>query len=223
MGKGWDDVGAEDLHAHDVGVLLGDVHRAHVDVAGQAEVGRRRGHGHAVLARAGLGDDALLAHVLREHDLAHAMVDLVGAGVVEVLALEEDVAAELLAQVAAIVDGRGAALEVAADAPQLGDEVEGAADGVIGLRDLLHLLLEALRHVHAAVGAEVTVFVGIILEVGAHVHSCLLTLGSAGCARRGRRTPWPGRRRPGRPWRRGRIPPPAARRKAPRRCGCCGG
>jgi hypothetical protein len=43
-----------------------------------------------VLAGAGLGDDARLAEPPREQHLADAVVDLVRAGVVEVLALEED-------------------------------------------------------------------------------------------------------------------------------------
>ena len=52
-----------------------------------------------MLAGAGLGDDARLAHALGEQDLAEAIVDLVRAGVVELLALEIDLrAAEMLGQ-----------------------------------------------------------------------------------------------------------------------------
>jgi hypothetical protein len=43
-----------------------------------------------VLAGAGLGDHALLAESLRQQRLTDDVVDLVRAGVVEVLALEED-------------------------------------------------------------------------------------------------------------------------------------
>jgi hypothetical protein len=43
-----------------------------------------------VLAGAGLGDDALLAHALREQGLPEGVVDLVRPGVEEVLALEVD-------------------------------------------------------------------------------------------------------------------------------------
>jgi hypothetical protein len=45
-----------------------------------------------VLARAGLGDDALRAEPLREQRLAERVVDLVRAGVREVLALEPHLA-----------------------------------------------------------------------------------------------------------------------------------
>ena len=52
-----------------------------------------RGGGHAVLARAGLRDDAGLAHAARQQDLAEHIVDLVRAGVVELVALEVDLRA----------------------------------------------------------------------------------------------------------------------------------
>ena len=84
------DLGAQQLHAEDVGPLAADVLLAHVDDALQAEAGTGGGGGHAVLAGAGLGDDAVLAHPQREQGLAERVVDLVRAGVVEVLALQID-------------------------------------------------------------------------------------------------------------------------------------
>ena len=83
---------AEQLHATDVGRLALHVLGAHVDLARQAEEGARRGRGDAVLAGAGLGDDARLAHLLREQHLAERVVDLVRARVAEVLALEPEAA-----------------------------------------------------------------------------------------------------------------------------------
>ena len=41
-----------------------------------------------MLTRAGLGDDALFAHAARENNLPHRVVDLVRAGMDQVLALE---------------------------------------------------------------------------------------------------------------------------------------
>ena len=49
--------------------------------------------GHAVLPRARLRDDALLAHALAQQGLAQGVVDLVGPRVVQVLALQVDLGA----------------------------------------------------------------------------------------------------------------------------------
>jgi hypothetical protein len=83
-------LGAEEAHAHDVELLPPDVLLAHVHDALEPEQGGGGGGGDAVLAGAGLGDHAALAHAAREQRLADRVVDLVGARVVEVLALEVD-------------------------------------------------------------------------------------------------------------------------------------
>ena len=94
-----DHLGAQHLHADDVGLLPLDVDRAHIDHAFKPEPRAQGRGGDAMLAGAGLGDDALLAHAPRHHDLAEHVVDLVRAGVVELLALEIDFrAAEMLGQ-----------------------------------------------------------------------------------------------------------------------------
>ena len=92
-------LGAEQLHPEHVERLSLDVDGAHVDHALHADQGRGRCGGNAVLAGAGLGDEPRLAHPLGEQRLAEHVVDLVRAGVVEVLALEEQPTPELLAEV----------------------------------------------------------------------------------------------------------------------------
>ena len=62
---------------------------------------QRRGGRDAVLAGAGLRDDARLAHALGEQHLAERVVDLVRAGVAQVFALEPDRVADLARQVLA--------------------------------------------------------------------------------------------------------------------------
>ena len=63
-----------------------------------------------MLAGAGFGDHALLAHAEREQRLADRVVDFVCAGVVEVFALEPDLsAAALLAESLGKIERRGAA------------------------------------------------------------------------------------------------------------------
>ena len=86
-------LGAEHLHAEHVRLLPLDVDRAHVDDAVEAEARAGGGGRDAVLAGARLGDDALLAHAPGEQDLAEHVVDLVRAGVVELVALEVDLRA----------------------------------------------------------------------------------------------------------------------------------
>jgi hypothetical protein len=73
--------------------------------------GGRRGH--AVLSRAGLGDDLLLAHALGQQNLADGVVDLVRAEVVQILALEVDLGpAAAFGQVGAEIERIGTAREL---------------------------------------------------------------------------------------------------------------
>ena len=91
-----------------LGVLL-----AHEDHALHAHQRRGGGGRHAVLAGAGLGDQAGFAHLFREQRLTEHVVDLVSAGVVQVLALEVDLrAAEVLCHLLRIVQARGTACVV---------------------------------------------------------------------------------------------------------------
>ena len=59
-----------------------------------------------MLARTGFGDDPGLAHFHGQEDLAHAIVDLVRAGVVELVAFEVNFrAAEMLCEPFGVVQG----------------------------------------------------------------------------------------------------------------------
>src|SRR5206468_467139 len=71
-------------------LLPANVLLPHVHLALEAEESGGRRRCDAVLASPGFGDDARLPHTQREEGLAEAVVDLVGAGVIEVLAFEED-------------------------------------------------------------------------------------------------------------------------------------
>ncbi len=73
------DGGAHQPHPLDVGLLAAHVLGAHVDDALDAEQRARGRGGDAVLAGAGLGDDARLAHALGEQALPERVVDLVRA------------------------------------------------------------------------------------------------------------------------------------------------
>ena len=63
---------------------------AHIDHAFKTKLGANCCCGHAVLACACLGNDALFAHTAGEDDLAQYVVDLMRACVVQLVTLEID-------------------------------------------------------------------------------------------------------------------------------------
>ena len=132
---------AEQLHALDVERLAHDILGAHVDLARQAEqCGDGRG-GDAVLAGTGLGDQPALAHPAREDRLADAVVDLVRARVIEVLALEVDLGADLGRQAARVIEERRPADIVREQSIDLGPVAgvgAGRAPRDLELRDRRH-------------------------------------------------------------------------------------
>ena len=76
------DLGSEKAHPVNVQSLSPGVFLAHEDFTFHIHQGCRCGGGYAVLACAGLSDDAGFAHFLGEKDLAQYVVDLVSSGVV---------------------------------------------------------------------------------------------------------------------------------------------
>ena len=153
-------LGAEQLHAEDVGRLALDVGRAHVDGAGQAEQRAHRGGGDAMLAGAGLGDDAGLAHAPGQQDLAHAVVGLVAAGVVQLVALEIDLgAAELLGQPFGEPQRAGTADVMLQVVLQVGVEGRVGLGRVVGALDLQDQRHQRFRDEPAAEFAEAAAFV----------------------------------------------------------------
>ena len=104
------------------------IHFAHVNDAFQAEHGGDGGGGDAVLAGAGFGDDARLAHAPGEQDLADGVVDFVRAGVEQVLALEINLrAAQFARQPFGKIKRRGPAAELAQVIGQVLLEIPGRA------------------------------------------------------------------------------------------------
>ena len=89
----------QQTHPEDVQGLTAHVLGAHVDDALEAKARTDRGGGHTVLARTGFGNDPLFAHPQGQECLAQGVVDLVGAGVIEVFALQPNARAALGAAV----------------------------------------------------------------------------------------------------------------------------
>ena len=87
------DLGAQQLHAKHIGPLPLDVGVAHIDDAGNVEQRAGGRGGNAMLAGAGLGDDAALAHAPRQQHLPEHVVDLVRAGMVQLVPLKVELGA----------------------------------------------------------------------------------------------------------------------------------
>ncbi len=179
---------AQQFHAVDVGALALDVFAAHVDHALQAVAGANGGGGHAMLACAGLGNDARLAHALGEHGLADGVVDLVGARVVQVFALEEDLrAAHFAAHAGCVVDGRRTPHKVRQLGLEFGDEFRVVLVLGVGVFEFVDGMRQRFADEAAAVNAKVALDVGLLVVV--HGVSCRNSIrgkiqrGSASAAR----------------------------------------
>ncbi len=135
------------LHPEDVELLALGVDLAHEHGAFETEQRRRRGRRHPVLPGSGLGDDARLAHAACEQRLTDDVVDLVRAGVRQVLAFEEHPHAQLLGEPRALGDRRGTPAVVGQQV------VELPVEGGIG-PGLLEGLLEVEAGRHQRLGNE---------------------------------------------------------------------
>ena len=150
-------LGAHQPHAEDIGRLPADVFLAHVDDALQPQHGADRRRGHAVLAGAGLGDDAALAHPFGQQPLPQGVVDLVRAGVGQVFAFEEDPgAAAVCGQPLGQVERRRPAGEVSGERSELIPESGVGFSCLIGLNQLIQGRHQRLGHKAPAVFAKVS-------------------------------------------------------------------
>ena len=113
------DLRSEEPHPLHVRALAAHVLGAHVDDTVEAEEGAGRRRRDPVLAGPGLGDYPALAHPLRQQRLADGVVDLVGAGVSEVLAFQVDGPPNPFGESRGEVERRRPADEVAQEAVEL--------------------------------------------------------------------------------------------------------
>ena len=180
--------GSQQPHAEDIGSLAADVLLAHVDHALQTEAGAGRGRGDAVLAGTGFGDHAVFAHPPGQQHLAERVVDLVRAGVIEILALEVDLgAAGMLAETLGMIEGRRTPHVMLPQVGQLGVEARIGTGSIVLDRQLVERGGERLRHVSAAVIAKTAFCVGYV-AAGWHDVCTFEESGGQrfGAARRGR-------------------------------------
>ena len=153
---------SEQLHPDDVRALPTDVLGPHVDDALQPEQRADRGGGDAVLPGAGLGDDPRLAHALGEQRLPERVVQLVRAGVEEVLPLEVDAGPqrERLRQAVGAKERSGPAGVRAQKARQLLAVTGVRTRGRPGALELVQRRDQRFRHEAAAICAESAAAVG---------------------------------------------------------------
>jgi hypothetical protein len=151
-----DDPTAEQTHPKDVQGLALDVLAAHVDLAREAEQRGRGGGGDAVLAGARLGHQPLFLHADGKQCLAEDVVDLVGACVTEILALEEDTGTTVLfGQPSREVEWRGPTRIVAQEVAQAGVEATVPSGCPVGTLQLDERLHQRLRNEASSVDPEV--------------------------------------------------------------------
>jgi hypothetical protein len=127
-----------------------------------------------VLPRAGLGDHPGLAHPLGQQRLTQHVAHLVGAGVVEVLPLEQDLGAHRVGQPGGPVEQRRHPGVVDQQVPELRPEPAVGLGRPVGGVQLVERPDQRLRHEPAAVPPEVPG------QVGQHRRGHRTGLGVAG-------------------------------------------
>ena len=153
----------QQAHPGDVERLAGGVDRTHVDHALQTQQRARGRRRHPVLACTGLGDDSGLAHLLGQQCLPQHVVDLVRAGVIEILALEENsCATDVLAQSGGLIQRRGPSGVVRLQVVEFVKERLVGAGLLVGRGDLLDNSHQRLGHIAPAENPEVTARIRVV-------------------------------------------------------------
>ena len=162
-------LGTQQAHAKHVWLLPRDVGGTHVDNAFQAEQGTDRGGRDPMLAGAGLGDDPGAAHASGQQDLAHDVVQLVRAGVVQLLALEVDArTSEFLGQAPGEPERAWTADIILEVIVEVAPEIRIGLRGLVGLFQLQDQRHQRLGDETAAEHAEAAAFIRAMPEtVGA--------------------------------------------------------
>lgn len=168
-------LGAQDFHAGHIGSLLGNVDFAHVNFTFQPEIGGGGCERDAVLPCPGFGDQPLLAHEFGQQPLPHAVVELMSTGMVQILALQVNLAvADQAREPVAVIDRSRPPLKLAPDTPQFIDEISGVADGLIGVADLLECRQQLRRQMRTAIGTEMTVGSRVIAKIPGEIHDAAI-------------------------------------------------
>ena len=154
-GRNRDDLRAEQAHTVHVERLPLGVLHAHEHHALHAHQGCGRRSRNAVLTGAGFRDQTGLAHLFRQQRLTEHVVDLMGAGVVQILAFEVDLrTAEVAGHMLRKVQARRTACVVVQQLGQLCVECRIVLIVVVGFFQLDDRVHQRFRHILAAVYAK---------------------------------------------------------------------
>ena len=157
-------LGTQHLHPLDVRVLTLHISGTHEHLTLHAHQRTDRCRRHTMLSGSCLCDDTRLAHLLGQQDLTHGVVDLVSARVVQVLALQIESATITLTHPLRQIERRRPAYIV----PQQGMirllEVCRLDDWQVGFLQVMHTLVENLRHIGTSKLSIESIFVYLILS-----------------------------------------------------------
>ena len=164
-----DDSRAEQFHAIDIRRLPLHIIRAHINDTFQTEAGGDRRARHAVLPRARLRNQPRFAEAFCQQRLADGVVNLVGAGVVQILALQPNLrAACFFRQAFGEIQRRRAADIISKLRAKLRPESGVVLRGAVGVLQLQHRLHQSFGDELSAKAAEIA---ARVRESRVHKHS----------------------------------------------------
>ena len=124
-----------------------------------------------MLTSTGLCNQLFLAHEFGKQSFAHAVIELVRSGVIEVFALEIDLcAAHFLGQVLGMLYGGRAPLEMLANIAQFGNIGAIDSEAFIGGRDFFEMGLQLRRNERTTKFTKKSVLARELLQI-THEHS----------------------------------------------------
>ena len=143
----WMHLGTKHLHALHVGMLTLHIGSPHEHLALHIHQRTHRRRCHTVLSGSRLCDNPRLPHLLCQQDLSDGVVDLVGSRVVQVLALQVQLAAVLPTHPLRKVQRTGPSHIVLQQRVILLLELLALNNRQISLLQVLHALVEYLRYI----------------------------------------------------------------------------
>ena len=162
----WVHLGSQHLHALHVGVLSLHIGSTHKHLALHVHQRTHRSCGHTVLSGTCLGYDASLTHLLGQQYLSDGVVDFVRTGVVQVLALQVELTAILLAHTLGIVQRTGASHIVLKQCMILLLKLIAFDDWQISILQVVYTFVENLGHVSAT---KLSVKTSLISKIILHI------------------------------------------------------